>query len=212
MTQDATPNLGITSEANRDPGPVPTPEPFSLTANPFGLSFRERVFIGCLPLTTPPFNVTEAYGRAGFKGGQRGRHNAARLFAKPRIQAAIEATYGPRLQQLTMSGEEALERLTVFARGVDIRKVFSNHPMIAGLSDEIAACVKGVRLTKHGPVPEFYDAMRAAEVLAKAGGKLKDAVVLERSLEDIVAEANQQQSGAAAPHTCGAPDAPGETR
>ncbi len=173
-TLDASDHVGDDTAAT-------THQPFSLTSmpgNPFGLKVREQVFVDRYLLT---FNASQAYAAAGYKPG---RHNAARLLRKPRVQRAIQASLAP-----VMSGQEALARLSTHARA-DIRKLFPQNSAIATLPDDVALTVKAVWPTKYGYRIETYDAQRASELLAKSAGVLKETVKVERSLEEIMARAN----------------------
>jgi hypothetical protein len=157
---------------------------FSLTsANPFGLKVREQVFVDRYLVT---FNASAAYIQAGYKRSS-GRHNAARLLRKPRIAAAIQAKIST-----IMDGDEALTRLSMNAR-FDPRKLFPADKRIAELPDDVALCIKAVTPTKHGLKIEWNDPQKAAELLAKAGGRLKEHV--EHTLEDILSAANRVESG-----------------
>ena len=156
---------------------------FSLTApSALGrLRLREQVFVACLFLTN--FNASKSYAMAGFKPG---RFNASRLMRKPRIQEAINAKLAPRI----MLGDEALERMTLYAR-FDVRKLFPEDKQLAALPDDVALAIRSVTPTRYGRKFEIHDAMRAAEILAKSDGRLKETVKLEHSLEDILAQSNR---------------------
>jgi hypothetical protein len=165
---------------------TPNEPVFSLTSAPeHPLRLREQVFVACLFVTN--FNATKSYELAGYKPG---RHNAARLFKKPRIQAAIAAKLAPRI----MDGDEALQRLTLNAR-FDPRKLFASDKKIAALPDEVAFALKAVTPTRYGNRLEWHDTQRANELLARAGGRLKETVKLEHSLEDIIAASLQPAEG-----------------
>ena len=147
---------------------------------------REALFVA--ELCRNGFNATHAYAAAGFTGG---RHNAARLWRKPRIQAALKAKLAARI----MAGDEALAMLSLQAR-FDIRKLFPADSKIAQLPDDVALAIKSVYMTKYGQRIEFHDAQRAAELLAKAGGKLKETVKVEHTLEDILARSYRVEAQA----------------
>lgn len=155
-------------------------EVFTLTPPENRLRLREEKAVVAYMLTNG--NAAEAYRLAGFKGG---RHNAARFFRKARAQEAIAA----KMARLIASGDEALARLTLYLR-VDIRRAFPDDKWLAALPDDVAATIKSVTPTKHGRRVEFYDALRAAQLLAQADGRLKETVQIEHSLEEIIAQAN----------------------
>lgn len=54
------------------------------------LTYRERKFVDALPLTTPPFNGTQAAIQAGY-GKSGAAVEAVRLLRKPNVSAEIEA-------------------------------------------------------------------------------------------------------------------------
>src|SRR3954468_17746801 len=89
--------------------------------NPRGLKVRELVFVDRYLVH---FNATRAYQEAGYRPG---RHNAARLLKKPRVQRELQARLAP-----VMLGEEALARLSINAR-FDIRKLFPDDKTLAEL-------------------------------------------------------------------------------
>lgn len=132
---------------------------------------------------------------------------ASRLLKDPRIKAAIVHRQGVLVNQAltatdvvnsrVMTGEEALERLTVFARA-DIGCVLDPEDPIAKLPADVRATVKSITPNRYGRRIELHDSMRATELLAKAGGKLKDIVQVE-SLEALIAKSMQPvPAGAAA--------------
>ena len=167
--------------------------------NPFHLSPQELLFVEAY-LGVANFRAAKAYELAGFKttGGQH-RANASRMLTRLRVAKAIEARLQERVTKLRiMDGDEALEGITTLARGADIRKLFPHTPAIANLPDEIAACIKAITPTKHGHRIEFYDKGHHLEVMAKVGGKLKDTLKVEHTLEDILGRANQLEAGGAA--------------
>jgi hypothetical protein len=183
------------------PDPDEVPATVGVLLNPFQLTPHELKFVTMF-CGVAEFNASKAYELAGYKPH---RENAARLARKPRVAAAIAARIEEDATRLkAMGGDEALERLTVFARGADIRAVFPDEPRIAALSDVEAACVKAVTRTKHGLRIEFYDAMHANEVIAKGTGKLKETVQVAHTLEQIMAMANAPAPNAPIPLETGA--------
>jgi hypothetical protein len=162
--------------------------------NPEGLSPRELLFVAayCGPAN---FNATDAYAMAGYR---RSTANACRLIARERIAQAIARKVAERTQRLqAMAGNEALERLTRVGRST-IREFLPPGHYLRALPDEVLMLVKSVRPTKYGDVIEVHDAMRAVELLAKAAGKLKDVhEVRAKTLEDLIAEANQLEAAEA---------------
>lgn len=148
--------------------------------NPFSLTAKELLFVEHY-FAAANFNASVAYQLAGFQstpGSVRG--NASRLIARDRVQQAVSARMAALVQQArtgggVMNGDEAMERLSLYARA-DIGKVLGPEDPIAKLPDEIRLCVKSVRETKYGRVIELHDALHATETLGKAAGRLKETV------------------------------------
>jgi hypothetical protein len=190
----ATPETQPADTPPRDTAPEVLPAP----ENPFNLTARELLFVEawCGPAH---FNASDAYRLAGFSGKPTSiSANAARLIGKDRVAQAIQAKLAGRLHELAiMDGDEALGRISAHARA-DIRQLFPPDSPIAQLSDEVARSIKAITPTRYGQRIELYDALRAAELMAKSAGKLKETVKLEHTLEDILALANRPPDGAAA--------------
>lgn len=168
--------------------PIPQVETID---NPFGLSPQELLFVEAY-CGAAHFRAAKAYELAGYKTtGAASRANASRMLTRERIAAAIAARLSERVKAMRiMDGDEALEGISNMGR-VDIRKCFPESSQIAQLPDEVADAVKSVTPTKFGYRIEMYDKLRARELMAKAGGKLKETMVVEHKLEDILARANQ---------------------
>jgi hypothetical protein len=158
---------------------------FDLTAPEEFLRVKEAKAVDALIATNG--NQSEAYRSSGYTGG---RCDAARFFRRPKIRRAVAA----RLARLIASGDEALRRISTMAR-LDIRLAFPNDKWLAGLPDEVALAIKSITPTKHGQRVEFYDCLRANQLLAQADGKLKETVHLEASLEEILGRANELEPG-----------------
>lgn len=141
--------------------------------NPHNLDPRELLFVECY-CGVSRFNASDAYLRSGYKGTP-GKVSglAARLIARDRVAAMVADRLGERIRAVQMDGDEAIERLSRFARA-DIGQVLGPDDPLSKLPDEIRLCIKTVRPTQHGRVIELYDAMRATEDLAKAAGRLKE--------------------------------------
>jgi hypothetical protein len=160
--------------------------------NPFGLPVRELLFVEAY-CGVAGGNATEAYRIAGFKSTHASAGpNAGRLIKKDRVAKAIAARTALRIRKLIMDGDEALERISTFARA-DMRKLFPPDHPIAKLPAEVAMCIKSVTPGKYGTRLELIDPLRANELMAKATGKLKETVKVEHTLEEIMALANQPQ-------------------
>lgn len=157
-----------------------------LLENPHGLTPFELLFVEAY-CGVARFSAHKAFQVAGYKGvGSVARSNAIKILAKDRVQRAVADRLGARIKQLRiMDGDEALERISIMARG-DIGQVLSPDDPLGKLPEEARLLIKSVRPTKFGRSIELYDALRAAEILAKAGGRLKETVHVE-SLEELIA-------------------------
>lgn len=157
--------------------------------NPYGLSTRELLFVEAY-CGVAGGNASEAYRIAGYKGtAESVSANAARLKGSDRVARAIAARTALRVRKLIMDGDEALERISMFARA-DIRKLFPEGSALRNLPDDVAVCIKSVTPSKYGTRLELIDPLRANELMAKVAGRLKETVKVERSLEDILSEVN----------------------
>ena len=167
------------------------------------LTSKERRFVTAY-LNEAAGNGSKAAVLAGYAKGSA-RITASRLLTKAHIQAALAnvrdamarevATADAIVKTRVMSGEEALERLSLYARA-DIRKILDPNDPLAKLDDATALTIKTIRPGRYGRTVELHDAMRATELLAKAGGKLKEIVQVE-SLEQLI-EQSMSARGAAA--------------
>lgn len=182
----------------------PIPE-VQLVDNPFGLHPRELLFVEAY-CGVAEGKAAKAYELAGYKTkGGASRANASRMLTRPRIRAAIDERVFAKIKALRiMDGDEALKGITTIGRS-DIRKLFPPEHWVAQLSDEIAYSIKSITRNKHGDPNgpsgwriELYPKDHALEVMAKAGGKLKETVKIEHTLEEIMALANRPNEGTAA--------------
>jgi hypothetical protein len=182
--------------------PDPVPPTFALSAdpdaadpvdddNPFGLTLREEAFVTAVTGVAIG-NATQAYALAGYSTvglGATVRSNAANLLKKPRVRRALVARRRALRARLdgAMEREEAFRRLSVIARG-DPRDIWAHEPLIAGMPDHVAACVKGVVRTEQGLRIDIYDRVHALEVVGKWLGMTTEHVeVVHASLEEVLA-------------------------
>lgn len=135
-------------------------------------------------------NATEAYRIAGYAGtGSGARVNASKLLTSTNVAAAIAERREAKELALVMGGDEAMQRLSVIGRA-DIGNVLAPDDPINKLPAEVRATIKSVKPGRYGRTLELHDSMKAIELCAKAGGKLKEIVQVERKMEDILAEVN----------------------
>ena len=99
---------------------------------------------------------------------------AHRLLRKPKIAAFIQREQKARMNRLRMDADEALEGITRHARA-DIRKLFKDGRLlpINKWPDDIADCIRSIKHTPFGPTVVMYDKLKALELMAIAGGALK---------------------------------------
>jgi hypothetical protein len=144
----------------------------AIVDNPHGLTPRELLFVAAYTGAAIG-NATKSYELAGYKGeGNVRRANACKLLTRDRISAAIAARLASRVERLSvMDGDEAMGRITMYARG-DIGKVLGPNDPLSKLPEDVRLLIKSVREGKFGRHIEMYDALKANELLATAGGKL----------------------------------------
>lgn len=107
-------------------------------------------------------------GAAGVSG--------CRLLKKANAQTFLAAERAARAKRLQMDGDEALVGITRHGRG-DLRKLFKDGKLlpIDQWPDDIADCIKTLKRAPDGSfVLQLYDKLKARELMAIAGGKLKN--------------------------------------
>jgi phage terminase small subunit len=157
---------------------------------------KEDLFIAEYLVDT---NATRAYLATHPRASEAtAAQNGSKLLKKPRVAAALAAETNARLRRLHMSGDEALALISLTARA-DVTMLYEpDAPTLAARRflpmaqwpPELKAAVKTIRETKFGSVVELHDLQHARELMAKAAGKLKDIVLVGRTLEDALAEVN----------------------
>jgi hypothetical protein len=189
-----------THKTQPDTKPVP-----AALDNPFDLEPRELLFVEayCGPAH---FVGAEAYRLAGFEGTDDSiRQGASHMLTRANVQAAISAKLAERVKRFALADEdECLRRTSIRARG-DIRRVLDPDDPLAQLPDDVALSIKAVKYTEHGRNIELYDTHREAALLMKVSGRLSAVERSSqkqgaRSLEDILAEANQAEREGQAAH------------
>jgi phage terminase small subunit len=129
------------------------------------LTYRERKFVDALPLTTPPFNGTQAAIQAGY-GKAGAAVEAVRLLRKPNVSAEIEAikTATSKRHEIT---KDRLIREVARAAFVDPGAYFDTH----GNPIEICELPEGARRALNGF--EFYEDFEGKGESRKAVGYTK---------------------------------------
>jgi hypothetical protein len=124
-------------------------------------------------------NATDAYQDSHPRCSRRtaGREGS-RLLKNPKVEALIDAEIQARKQRLRMEADEALEGISNMGRA-DIRRLYDQNGNILPIKlwpDDIADCVKGLQPTPFGWKLVLYDKLKARELMAIAGGKLRQQV------------------------------------
>jgi phage terminase small subunit len=138
------------------------------------LSTKQRVFVEEYLIC---WNATEAARRAGYK---HPNVQGPRLLVNVSIQAAIQA----RVDEIAMSANEALLRLTEQARGdiSDFIVISKEGQARIDLKKARAArklhLVKKISETKHGLKIELYDAQAAIQLIGRHRGMFVDKTAL----------------------------------
>lgn len=129
------------------------------------LTYRERQFVDALPLTTPPFNGTQAAIQAGY-GKAGAAVEAVRLLRKPNVSAEVEAmkTATSKRHEIT---KDRLIREVARTALVDPGAYFDTH----GNPIEICELPEGARRALSGF--EFYEDFEGKGESRKAVGYTK---------------------------------------
>lgn len=103
----------------------------------------------------------------------------SKLLKNPRVEAIIHREIEAQRQRLRMDADEALIGISNHARG-DIRRLYDENGNLLPVKlwpDDIADCVKALRQVPGGGWQLIlYDKLRARELMAIAGGKLRQGV------------------------------------
>lgn len=113
------------------------------------------------------FNATRAAKAAGYS-----EHSAYSIGSENLRIPEIKAEIDRRLDEKTMSTEEALARLTEQGRGAHTRYITPYGTVdIDGLKEAgLGHLIKGVKQSPYGAVVEFYDAQAAIDKLLRVRG------------------------------------------
>lgn len=187
--REATPASSVSAHVDTKPTQETHAKPDDVDAE--GLTPRELLFVEAY-CGAANFVAIKAYEVAGYS--MRGRNNsvyanAANVLRKPKVQDAIAVRLSARVERLRiMDGDEALERLSLYARS-SIKALLDESDPLRQLPDDVLATVKAIRPGRYGRTLELYDALQATQLMAKAHGKLRDHVDHEHkfTLEDLVA-------------------------
>ncbi|WP_291986620.1 terminase small subunit [Luteitalea sp.] len=97
-----------------------------------------------------------------------------KLLRKPEIAKAIKKAREEHWHRLKMEGTEALALISIRARA-DVGLMFDSRGNRLPICDwpvALRLCVKSIKAGPHGDTITFYDGLRAAELMARAAGKL----------------------------------------
>jgi phage terminase small subunit len=110
---------------------------------------------------------------------------ASRLLRKPKVKAFIEQELGTRAARLQMSGDEALAYISIIARA-DIGDAYDEDGHVQPVHlwpESLRLAVKTLKPGPLGVTIVLHDKLKAAELMARAAGKLKDAVDLKHTFD-----------------------------
>lgn len=153
---------------------------------PIGLTDVQRAFV--LEYLANNYNATEAYLACHPKAK---RTTAAaegyRYLRNPEIATFMAAEKAARLERLRMDGDEALSLIALSARA-DIREAFDSTGKMLPLHSwppSLRLAVKGIKPGPFGDTILLHDGLKARELMAIAGGKLRAAVDLLHSFDHV---------------------------
>ena len=126
------------------------------------LTYRERKFVDALPLTTPPFNGTQAAIQAGY-GKPGAAVEAVRLLRKPNVAAEIESMKSATSKRHEITKDRLIREVARLAF-VDPGAFFDTH----GNPIEICELPEGARRALAGF--EFYEDFEGKGESRKAVG------------------------------------------
>lgn len=95
-----------------------------------------------------------------------------------RVQAIIHKEIEAQKLRLRMDADEALIGISNMGRG-DIRRLYDGEGNLLPIKlwpEDVADCVKGLKPTAFGWQLVLYDKLKARELMAIAGGKLRQGV------------------------------------
>lgn len=154
--------------------------------DPNALTHREAVFV--LKLLESG-NATQSYLDAGYSCTRESAGaSAARLLTVVRVAEAWERAKSQRIASAAIDADEAFRRLAVIA-GFDIGDLMDDKGALLplkGLPADVRRVVK--RVDKDGAV-YLHDVMRALELIAETGGKIRKKVEADVNLQFDVAGA-----------------------
>ena len=146
--------------------------------DPDALTPAQEYFVRCYVANGG--NGTRAYLESHPKANNpTAAREAWRLLRMPKIRAEVDARRGERFKRLEMEGDEAVALLAMRARA-DIADAFDDAGKLLPVEqwpESLRLCVKEV----DGEKVRLHDALKAAELVAVATGRLRSAVdVLHR--------------------------------
>ncbi len=131
-------------------------------------------------------NLTEAYVQAGYKGTRKSaRAHAARLVGKGSIAQAIALARQSSLQKAEASADEAMAAISRALR-FDPRLLLDERGTLRSMKDwpdAVALVVKSIDPAT-GKVT-FMDKLRAAELIAEAGGRIRKRIDISLTFDHV---------------------------
>lgn len=143
-----------------------------------GLNMEEQLFVRSYIIDRDPVAALRRLGhRSADKSTLKAR--AARYFAKPEVENAIERLAKRMMSKLEITAERVNQNLAAVAF-FDPREImqFDQYGMQILNSrfwtEEQARAIQSIKQGQHGVEVKFYDRMRASEILGKQIGAIKD--------------------------------------
>lgn len=102
---------------------------------------------------------------------------ASRLLRNVKVRNFLEREQEPRRDRLRIDGDEAIALLSIIACA-NIGDLFDEHGKLLPVhqwSEHMQLCVKSIKPGRFGTAITLHDALKARELLAIAGGKLRAA-------------------------------------
>lgn len=130
-------------------------------------------------------NATRAYLEAYPEAKvSTARVEGCRFLTKPNIRTEIERRQGEIFKRWEMAGDEAIALLSARAR-LDIADLYDEDGKLLPLRElpkAVRACIKGIRRDAKGRRElVFHDALKAAELMAIATGRIRAKVDLNHN-------------------------------
>ncbi len=158
---------------------APKPRPKKRKAKPAQSKHDVTLELFALKYLANDRNGTDAYMETHPKAKRTtARTEGARLLTDPRVQRILHREIQARKERLQMDADEALAGISNIARA-DIRRLYDEAGNILPVKlwpEDLMPVVKELAPTPFGWKLKLYDRLKAFELMAIAGGKLRQQV------------------------------------